>query len=84
MIPQRREVIRRLLMILTLKPVSYIFETRSSRIDPSLILNKDCLDVFYETIQDFETQNKSKIDSREWNDLIFKIKQLDEQFHYAN
>lgn len=71
------------IMIFILKPVNVI-QTSTNRLDPSLVLSKDCLDVFYETIHDFEIKNKSKLDNSEWNELIFKIRQLDEQFVYVS
>ncbi|RNB59458.1 hypothetical protein EDM57_04765 [Brevibacillus gelatini] len=48
------------------------------KIDPSVILNKDCLDIFYETVSEIEQYGK--VTTKEWNSLIGYIKQLDYQY----
>ncbi|MGG1659455.1 hypothetical protein [Brevibacillus sp. NRS-1366] len=48
------------------------------KVDPAVILDKDCLEIFYETIEEMEKQ--SRVTIKEWNSLVSYIIQLSSQF----
>lgn len=48
------------------------------KIDPAVFLNKECLEIFYETVEEIEQY--SKVTTKEWNSLVNYIQQLDAQY----
>ncbi|WP_064199062.1 hypothetical protein [Brevibacillus brevis] len=51
-----------------------VIETDLQRIDPTALLNSECLNIFYETVKELGQLNK--ITTKEWNCLIIYIHKL--------
>lgn len=64
-------------MNLTKSTKSNLVTTDFQKIDPTVFLNKDCLDIFYETVHEIEIHGN--VTAKEWNQLISYIQQLDSQ-----